>query len=337
MRPAESSAEAAGTARPTGYAISEPDHSTRLQFFGGLAVLCGAGSILLGLLHFLLPRLEAAGNSLSTGSLWMSALTYLAIGGVLIWAGIGSLRLRRWTRAVMLVIGWSWIACGALGTVLVAFMLDDLIELALLDVDAPPRAALLAVRASILGLAALAGIGLPGAFILAYRDPAIVRTCVAADPRPDWTERCPLTVLGLSLGLAAVALFSIPLAVQPVVPAFGRLITGWPGTLLLLLGGAFSALLARGTYLLAMSAWWGTVLLLVLVCIAVALTFARVEPTEYFRAFGYPDAQIDVLSRSVLASREFSVGGTIALTLASLAYLVSIRRYFRDRESGARP
>jgi len=295
-------------------------------------------SILLGLLHFLLPRLDAAtGASLSLSTVWMSALTYLAIGGVLIWAGVGSLRRRRWVRSVMLVIGWTWLLSGVVGTLLAAVLLDDLLEVALLDVETPARAALVVVRVSILGLATLAGVVLPGAFILAYRSPEILRSCVAAGPRPDWTERCPLPVLGLSLGLAAAALFSVPLSVQPVVPFFGRLVTGWPGTALMLLGGVLCAVLARWTHLLAMPAWWGTAGLLVVIAIAVSLTFLRVDPAEYLRAFGYPDAQIDVLSGSVLASRGFIVAGTVVPTLASLVYLVTIRRHFRRGSVGDRP
>ena len=302
------------------------DYTARLQLFGVLALICGSASCGLGLLHLLLPRLDVAAGSLA--SLWMSAVTYVAVGAVLIWAGIGSLRRKRWVRSVMLVVSGSWLLTGLFGTLLVVAMLDELLELALLDLETPPAGVLTFMRVVLLAACGLVGIALPAAFLLAYRDPGVFRTCAAANPQPAWTERCPLPVLGFSLGLAAVALFAIPLSFRPVVPWFGKLITGAPGALAMLAFGAVSAALARWTYRLAPAAWWSSALLLVVVAASVVLTFNRIEPAEYLRALGYPEAQLEVLASSTMASREVTLGTTILLTAGSLVYMMTIRRHF---------
>lgn len=304
------------------------DRTARLQAFGVLALICGAGACALGLAHVLLPRLLATDVGAPTASLWISAITYVAIGTTLIWCGIGSLLRRRWVRSVMLVLGGTWLLAGVLGTLLMLAMLDDVIALATLEVETPPAYLSAFVRGVVVSVSVLVGIVVPAAFLLAYRDPAVFETCAAADPRPAWTERCPLAVLTVSLGLGAAAVLAVPLSIRPVFPLFGRLVTGPPGALLTLAGGVACAWLARASFRMTAVGWWGTSALLVGVAVSVVATFLRVEPVDYLRELGYPDAQLAVLRDSPVAGRGITVGATVALTLASLAYMVSIRRYY---------
>jgi hypothetical protein len=312
------------------------DRTVRLQLFGTLAVLCGGVCVVLGLLHLLLILVGGEESlELDPASLVMSALTYGLIGAILIWAGVGSLRRRRWVRSLMLILGWTWLIAGVLGTLVVVVMLDDLLMLAFADLELPPPAYATTIKVVLVLLTAGTGVALPLAFIWAYREPDVLKTCAAADPVPDWTARCPLPVLGLSFGLAAVAILCLPLAVRPAVPCFGRLVTGWAGGLLLVLGGAVAALLARSTFKLSVAGWWGTTLLLILVGVSVAVTFLRVDAAEYYRALGYPEQQLEVLGRSVVSSRWVTVGGTAALTLLSLVYMAAIRTHFDGDSRGA--
>jgi hypothetical protein len=55
-----------------------------------------------------------------------------------------------------------------------------------------------------------------------------------------------------------------------------------------------------------------------------------VEAAAYYRALGYPEVQVEWLARSAVSSRPVTVGGTVALTLASLVYMLAIRKHFRN-------
>ena len=51
---------------------------------------------------------------------------YSGIAALFIWAGVGSLRLRRWSRTIMVIVSWTWLLCGLLGLVFWILMLPDL-------------------------------------------------------------------------------------------------------------------------------------------------------------------------------------------------------------------
>ena len=94
------------------------------------------------------------------------------------------------------------------------------------------------VKLLVLGGELLFGVVLPAIYILVFRDPDVLHTCEAADPNTGWLERCPKSVLGLSLGLAACGVLALPMAIQGVVPLFGRVVDGWAGAASTILGAA---------------------------------------------------------------------------------------------------
>ena len=60
----------------------------------------------------------------------MSALTYGIVGALLVWAGLGSLRKRRWVQPMMNIIGWCWLIVGLFCMILAVGLLEDLYILA---------------------------------------------------------------------------------------------------------------------------------------------------------------------------------------------------------------
>jgi len=161
--------------------------------------------------------------------------------------------------------------------------------------------------------------------LLAYRDRDVYRTCVGHDDAPDWTGNRPAPVLGLSLAWGAAAVMTLPLMLYPAVPVFGRLVTGLPGVLLTLGGAVLCAVLARSTFRLQRAAWWGSTLALTLLGVSTFVTLLRVGVADYLRAMNYPEEQVTSLPTAVGAIALWS---TVALTVVSLAYLLSIRRHF---------
>jgi len=312
-------------------AIPFKDRSARLTLFGALAILAGAGSVALGLLHVALligaqriPGLETM--PVDTRSSVMGGALYVLLGAAFVWVGAGSVRKRRWARPLMLTLAWTWL----LGGVSVLLMLPGVLDLALgLSGAGSPLVdptALGLVKAVMLLGTALFGIVLPALFVWAYHDDHLRLTCESHDPHPDWTRNCPPPVLGLSIGLGICGVLGALMALRPVVPLFGRLATGWPAALMMLAGAGACLWIARETFALRVRGWWAATVFLVLVGLSTWLTLARVPASELFVAMGYP--------RDSVASGDTSFGPavswlTVVMTLATVVYMVRIRKHFR--------
>lgn len=313
------------------------DASARLAVFGALAILVGAVSALLGVAQFLLPVLlargplvEAAAFDVRTAS---SALVlHVLLGAAFVWAGIGSIRRRRWVPSVMRTLAWTWLVGGALAVGLVGLVVGEL-PLVAPDGGAPDPDLLAAVRAVLVALLALGGVALPAAFLWAYRDPRVRATCERDDPQPGWSDRCPAPVLGLALGLGAAAALGLPLAMRPALPCFGFVVTGWPGVAGILGLSAVSAWLARSVY---RQERWGyrlTLAFVLLTAASMGVTLVAVDPIDAVRALGPPESQIEWLARSAPLVRLASGVAVLVATALSVAYLLAIRRHFGGRHS----
>lgn len=309
------------------------DRSGRLIFFGSLSVLLGAAcgglallSLLLPFLGRLLPTPEAA--AADPRSAVMGFLTYALAGAVLIWAGAGSLRKRRWVRPVMLTVAWTWLFLGLFGLLTALLLLDDLPYLAGAESATWPPEFTFVFQATVLGLTVTAGLLLPALFLWAYRDEQVLRTCERHDPEPGWADRSPWPVLVLSFELGLAALLTLFMALRPAVPLFGTLVTGWKGALLLLAGAAVAGYLALGTYRRSMRAWQATTLLLILVGVSAAVTFRVMDPVLLWRELGYPVSAATGPGSPALIMRAVGVWGSLGVTLLSLVYMAAIRKQF---------
>jgi hypothetical protein len=310
---------------------AEVDRSARLVLLGSLAVLLGAGLLVLGAAHLLLPRLlpgNPASPAADARGVLASALTFAIAGTILIWAGIGSIRCRRWVPAVMKMLGWIWLVGGVLGFAIVAAMIDDLLVLASPPGSGLPPEAALIVKVFLFAGMILGGVVLPGVILLGYRGRAVRRTCEAHDPGPGWADACPGPVLGLGLGLGLAAAMLLPMAARPVVPWFGILLDGWPGSVLTVLLAVLCGALAFAVYRRVPGAWTLTTGTMVLAGISCAVTFGSVEPAELYRLLGYPEPGLEDVGRGGLLWEAALVWGSLALTLLSVAYMLAIRRQF---------
>jgi len=309
------------------------DRSRRLSVFGVLVLLAGVASVLFGLLHVALPWLRPLHSSSETlpidvRSLVMGVVLYSLLGAVLIIAGVGSMRRRRWTRPIMLVIGWTWMLSGALSLLVVWGMLDDLLVLATAEVGELPATVALVFKAVVMTLGLLCGVLFPAVLLVAFHDRHVAPTCAAADPQPGWSDTRPVPVVGLAAGLGLAALLSLPLALRPVVPVFGVLATGVSGLAAVLLSAGGAAWLARSVYRLERRGWWGTTALFVVIGISACVTFARVPAVDLYREMGYPEEQLERLGGAGIGG--WTLAACAAVTVASLIYMLRIKRYFDD-------
>jgi hypothetical protein len=85
-------------------------------------------------------------------------------------------------------------------------------------------------------------------------------------------------------------------------------------------------LLGRACFRLSPLGWWGSLVALVALGASAAVTFLRLEPAEICRQLGYPEDQVEMVRRMIAG--RVAAGGAVALTVATVLYMLAIRRHF---------
>ena len=316
------------------------DRSQRLFLLGLLALALGACCVLLAGTTLLLPTLDRFAPDpeaiqVDARSIGIQVFLFLSAGAAFALLGWGSMRCARWVRPLMLIYAWTWLLTGIATMAFLLLMLDPLIEAAS-DKPLPPEIQLF-VKAFLLTVMAVAWLVLPVLFIWGYTSRQVARTCAERNPEPAWTDRCPISVLGLSLGLAAGAYFAPASAVYAVLPLFGWMSEGVAAVVLTLAGAALCAYLAWATYRLRGDGFWGSVALFVLLGVSVGMTLLRVGVLDLYAAFGYPEQQLAALRPISAALTRWSVVLTALMTVAGLGYMGSIHKHFVSMKGTVEP
>ncbi|HVS30974.1 MAG TPA: hypothetical protein VMS98_05920 [Thermoanaerobaculia bacterium] len=293
--------------------VAPKDRSAGLVVFGLLQVLLGF--VCIGFTLLVAAATEFATNAPATapsGADLAGAMVVYALAAVyFLSAGVGSIRGRRWARALSVVVSALWMAGGAVATVMVAILLPKMRE-ALPAAGSPAM-----MSGCAIGGMLVAGVLLPLGLFLFYRSPHVLATCERRDPKPRWTDRVPLPVLAVVIVLAFASVALLASLAKPVLPLAGTVLTGAPAVLTLLSLSFLSAFLAVQLYRLKESAWWTLVLLQVIGCVIGVLTLTRLDEST---AGTVPVAEIyrDPVFIAVL----------IATWVAYFAFLLYLRRYF---------
>ena len=113
------------------------DRSGGLVAFGIMTLLLGVLAGMFVPLMFFGQAMAAKANHTPTDiSLLLPAVgIYGASAVALVWLGIGSIKARRWARALMLVFSWSWLVMGVIAVTVMAFVLPKILA------NLPPNAA----------------------------------------------------------------------------------------------------------------------------------------------------------------------------------------------------
>lgn len=319
---------------------------TGLQIFGVVQLILGCLCLFFAVVIAMAKQFQPQAQGESTRLTLL--VPVIAVYGVLAfkfgWLGIGSILCRRWARAMTLISSWLWFSMGVAIIPLMIWMVPK--TLSSMPAGTPgitPQMMTLILFFQIL-FVGFFFILIPGAFILFYRSPHVKSTCEALDPRTRWTDRSPLPVIGVSCVVALGTLMLIAMALSgfAVMPAFGTLLTGAAGSGSLLLMGLIWGWLALSIYRQKVAAWWGLILLMLLLTLSNAVTFTRIDPMDLYRSMGYPQDQIDMISKSGLATRGYFVWSSTIYFLPMMFYLLWVKRFFRTcqtdtRHSGDQP
>jgi len=332
---------------PTTY----PDRSTGLTIFGIIEILLG------GLCALMIPLMllaaafsrKAVGGPLPAGTYVSAICTYFFIAAMLVTLGIGSIQAKRWARALNLILSWIGLITGVIMTVVMAVMLPSSFLAGMRqaanqssNVTPPPTGLMAVILTFIIVFVAIIFVLVPLAFLLFFGRKDVAETCNRRDPVERWTDRCPLPVLAVSILLGLGVPYSLILAVTaPMIPFFGKYVTGLPGSVALILLAAFDAFLAFAFYRQRIWGWWLAVTALALRLASAMITFRHDDILRAYSKMGWSQTQLNALS----ANPGFRAGSSmlwwgLAISIIMLLYLVWVKRYFQgpnETETAFRP
>jgi hypothetical protein len=303
-----------------------------LKVFGVLLIVAGAacfGLFAIVLAALLLAPMAAAGEPLEARMVVPSSLFYLALGVALIALGVGSWKVRRWARPLILIVGWTWLIGGILGAVTAIVVVPNVLS-AYTGNSASGTAG--CVVAMMLAMFA-AMLALPIGLIAYYRRPSVAALFDARDPGPSWTDRTPPVLLGVAVLMWVGALACLAgMFAYGALPMFGRIVEGWPLRAVYLVLAVLSAWIGWAVYRRQMAGFWALVALQV-VGIVNLFTMRGLDERSLFQAMGYREAEAEQMSKMGLFSNTtfliVMAGCWLILTVA----LFAIRKHFLSSAS----
>ena len=299
------------------------DRSAGLILFGVLQLGVGAicALIALAVAAAMSTNPQAVSGAPSTAALAPTLVVYGVAAGYFVSVGVGSIRRRRWARALSAAVGALWLLFGVVGAIVALLAIPKLLVLV------PPSQEKLFVGGTS-AFAAFFLVALPLAIFLFYKSDRTRETCELRDPRIRWTDRVPLPVLALIIlmGFASISLL-IGLT-NPVLPMMGTILSGGPAAIAMLALSGLCAFLTVQLYRLKESAWWTLVLLQVIGGIIAAVTLARIDINEVYRQTGLLTPQIEAMHLQDLYRNPMLWVLMVTAWVAYFAFLLAIRKYF---------
>jgi MFS family permease len=323
-------------------AVQSPDFKDRktgLVVFGILQIILGVFCALMVPLMILgmivsTATSEDAAEGVNLRMMIPGALFYVLVAVWFICIGIGSVKARRWARALILVSSWVWLVSGACGFVFILLFLPNMFDQMPENVEIP-AAVVTVMKCVTLGFMSLFYVIIPGALVMFYKSRDVKATCEYRDTKIRWTDKCPLPVLGVSL-ICAFWMVSMLLmgAYGWAVPFFGVILSGISGAIVALVMASLLGYVAWGTYKLDMKAWWCALVVNVGWFLSSFITFSRVDMLTFYEQMGFPEQQLEIMKQYSMPWGYMSfIFGIWVIVI--LAYLLYIRKYFTgDSQQG---
>ncbi|MHC4694116.1 MAG: spermidine synthase family protein [Planctomycetota bacterium] len=317
----------------TVHSSSFKDMKTGLVVFGILQIIMGGFCALM--VPFAIVGMiasafidESSDTAMSPTMMIPAVLIYVAAAVWFIWMGIGSIKARRWARALLLVTSWIWLVGGIVGFIFIALFMPDMFE-KMEENEQIPAGVALVVKSVMIGFMAVFYVIIPAVLVLFYGNKNVKATCEFRDTKIRWTDKCPLPVLALSLmfGFWAVSMLFMGFYGW-VVPFFGFILSGVGGAALGLIVMLISGYIAWGTYRLSVKAWWSAVLLIVGWAVSTGVTFSRVSLLDYYEKMNFPEQQLDAIKQYSITQGNSMLFFWGLWLVGFLGYLLYTRRYF---------
>lgn len=309
------------------------DRKTGLIVFGILEIVFGALCALM--VPFMMVGMlatsaleENSAPPVNAGMMIPGLLFYALLAVWFIWMGIGSVKARRWARALLLVTSWPWLIGGITGLVFMLFLFPGMFDQMGKSGLMPTEMAIV-MKYVMIGTMGVFYVIIPGMLVLFYGSKHVRATCERRDPRIRWTDKCPLPVLAVSLisGFWAASMLLTGFYGW-AVPFFGSILSGISGAGVALLGMLLLGYVSWGTYRLSIKAWWCAVFLIVAWGISASITFSRVSLMEFYERMNFPAQHLELMKQYTPAQEPWMVLFSVLWVVVALAYLLYTRRYF---------
>ncbi len=322
------------------------DRSGGLVAFGIVQIVLG-GLTSLAIPFLLLGALLSgrAGAGMPLRSYAVTVLSYAFAAALLITMGVGSIRARRWARTLSLIVSWAWLLFGIIMTVFVTVMLPTSFLAAFQKAAASnpnasgmPTGFLAVILTIVIVFFAIFLVVVPLVLLLFYRRKDVQETVKRRDPAPHWTDRCPPPVLAACLLFTwACPYYLVMSFTMPLIPFFGRYLTGVPGALGCLVLAALDAYLAYSLFHLRLAGWWVAMAALAIRTASAAVTFAHGDLLQAYSRMGFQDAQIQAINENPMFRSHLILWLGVGFLLAFIGYMLWIKRYFRPLAEPAVP
>ena len=309
------------------------DMKTGLVVFGILQIIFGGFCVLMvpfaifGMIASAFLD-ESSATAMSPTMMIPAVLLYSLLAAWCICMGIGSIKARRWARALLLVTSWIWLIGGIGGFIFVLLFMPDMFE-KMGENEQMPAGAAIIVKYVVMGFMAVFYVIIPTVLVLFYGNKNVKATCEFRDTKVRWTDKCPLPVLALSLmfGLWVVSMLFMGFYGW-TIPFFGSILSGVKGAAVVLFVMLLSGYIAWGTYRLNIKAWWGAVLLVVGWAVSAGVTFSRVSLVDYYEKMNFPEQQLDAIKQYSIPQGNSMLFFCGLSLVAFLGFLLYTRRYF---------
>src|ERR1039458_4281355 len=308
------------------------DRATGVVIFGILTLLLGClAGLFVPLILFGQMMAAKAPNAppVNHATMLPGMAVYVLLAVTLIWLGIGSIKARRWARALLLIFSWSWLIMGVCMTAVMPFVMSKAMA------NLPPNAKTgqpamppVAITGMVIGMTLfffVIFVVVPAVWTFFYNSRHVKATCEARDPVTRWTDACPLPVLAFCLWtwLAVPMMLVMSLTGLAVMPCFGVFVSGLPGALFCLVIAAIWGMAGWWLYRLDARGWWLILIAMVLFMVYALMTYAHHDIIEMYQLQGLPQAQIALITGN-------RMGWFTALcSLPFLGYLLFIKKYLR--------
>jgi hypothetical protein len=309
------------------------DRKTGLVVFGILQIIHGGFfALMVPLMIIGMIASAARGDSsappINTSMMIPGILFYVLVAVWFIWMGIGSIKARRWARALILVSSWLWLICGTGGLIFMLLLMPQMYDRMGQSGQMPPGVAAV-MKYVMMGFMTVFYVIIPVVLVLFYGSKNVKATCEFRDSQVRWTDKCPLPVLAASLlfGVWAVSMLSLG-AYGWTVPFFGFIATGIKGAAIALVGMLLYGYVARGLYKLSIKAWWCAVLLAILWPLSTVITFSRVSLLDFYQKMNFSQQQLDIIKQYGMPNTSIMALFFGLWVVGFLVYLLYTKKYF---------